>query len=96
VPLTVVAWAGLAGLLAGWTAAAAALLVVPALGFAAMAWHDRRTRAVEDAALFLRLAPQREQRERQARERARLTAEFDALVEEAGILAEPGAAGTQP
>jgi glycerol-3-phosphate O-acyltransferase / dihydroxyacetone phosphate acyltransferase len=86
VPLTVVVCSAIAGLVAGWTAAAATLALVPALGFAAMAWHDRRARAMEDAALFLRLAPQREHRQRQARDRAQLTAEFDALIEEAGIL----------
>jgi glycerol-3-phosphate O-acyltransferase / dihydroxyacetone phosphate acyltransferase len=96
VPLTVAVTTGLAATVAGWRGAAAALVAVPALGFAAMAWHDRRTRAAEDAALFLRLAPHREQRARQARERARLTAEFDALVEEAGILTQPRAAKTEP
>jgi hypothetical protein len=80
----------LAGVLvAGLRGAAIAAVIVPACGFAALAWHDRWARFREDARLFFRVLSRRDHQQRLARDRAQLAAEFDHIVEEAGVL-EPG------
>jgi hypothetical protein len=59
---------------------------VPALGLAALAWHDRWHLVQEDVRLFFRVLGRREHAERLARDRAALTAEFDALAAEVDAL----------
>ncbi|HEX6133280.1 MAG TPA: 1-acyl-sn-glycerol-3-phosphate acyltransferase [Longimicrobiales bacterium] len=86
VPLTMFVTIAVAALLDGARGALLAAILVPACGFAALAWHDRWTRFEEDARLFLRILAHRDHQQRLAEERARLAAEFDALVEEAGVL----------
>lgn len=86
VPATVLAAVAVGAILAGAAGALTALVAAPALGLVAMAWHDRRQRASQDAWLFLRVITRREHQQRQARERNRLAAEFDDLVEASGVL----------
>jgi glycerol-3-phosphate O-acyltransferase / dihydroxyacetone phosphate acyltransferase len=86
VPLTVAAGIAVGGLLYGAAGAAAAAVVVPALGLAALAWHDRWHLVQEDARLFFRVLGRREHADRLARDRAALTAEFDALAAEVDAL----------
>jgi glycerol-3-phosphate O-acyltransferase / dihydroxyacetone phosphate acyltransferase len=89
VPLTVATCVVLGALVAGaWGAVSGGALAV-ALGFTALAWHDRWGAVREDATLFFRLLPKRELQLRQAEERARLVSEFDALVVESSLV-EPG------
>jgi glycerol-3-phosphate O-acyltransferase / dihydroxyacetone phosphate acyltransferase len=88
VPLTVAA-----GIVAGWVlggahGAALAALLLPATGFAALAWHDAWDRVRDDVRLFGRVLLRADRRARLARHRAALVAEFDAIVEEAGVLAD--------
>jgi glycerol-3-phosphate O-acyltransferase / dihydroxyacetone phosphate acyltransferase len=85
VPLTLAVAAAAGLLLGGALVAAGAALAAALLGFGAIAWHDRWNRVRDDARLFLRALPRGEQRRRQAEERARLAAEFDAVVAESGV-----------
>lgn len=87
VPITIALAVTIAGLLAGWKGALVAAVLVPAAGLAAIAWHDRWQQVREDARLFFRVLFRADQRERLARDRAALTAEFDAIVEQSGVLA---------
>jgi glycerol-3-phosphate O-acyltransferase / dihydroxyacetone phosphate acyltransferase len=87
VPLTVVLAAAAGTWIGGWRGGMAAAVLVPLCGFAALAWHDRWQRVREDTLLFLRVLLRRDYRERLAAERARLTAEFDELVRESGVVA---------
>jgi glycerol-3-phosphate O-acyltransferase / dihydroxyacetone phosphate acyltransferase len=90
VPVTVLAGIGIGALLAGVTGVLAAAVLVPASGFAALAWHERWQRVSEDALLYLRVLLRRESRDRLARDRAALVSEFDSLM---AAGADPGAAG---
>jgi glycerol-3-phosphate O-acyltransferase / dihydroxyacetone phosphate acyltransferase len=80
VPVTTAACMAAGWMLAGAAGAAALAVAAPLLGLVAIAWHDRWQRVREDARLFLRVLPRGEHRRRQAEERRRLTAEFDALA----------------
>ncbi len=80
VPATVLA-AGLAGFLAaGPWAALALLVVVPLLGWIALAWRERWGRVREDVGLFLRVIARGRFRERLSDERKALTADFDEVL----------------
>ncbi|HSJ10459.1 MAG TPA: 1-acyl-sn-glycerol-3-phosphate acyltransferase [Longimicrobiales bacterium] len=86
VPLTVALGIVVAGVFWGWRGAVAAALLVPLSGFAALVWHGRWQAVRQDATLFFRVLFRRDHRDRLAAERARLTAEFDELVRESGVL----------
>jgi len=96
VPLTIVVCIAAGALLAGGRGALLAGVAAPLLGLAAIAWHDRWNRVRDDARLFLRVLPRHGHRARQASERARLAAEFDALVEASGALHAPSHAAAPP
>ncbi|HEX2167030.1 MAG TPA: lysophospholipid acyltransferase family protein [Longimicrobiales bacterium] len=88
VPLTMVLAIVIGALLDGARGALIGAVIVPACGFAALAWHDRWTRFREDAQLFVRVLSRRDHQERLARDRVALAAEFDELVERSGALQE--------
>jgi glycerol-3-phosphate O-acyltransferase/dihydroxyacetone phosphate acyltransferase len=88
VPLTMVIAITTGALLDGARGALLAAVLVPACGFAALAWHDRWTRFREDARLFFRVLSRRDQQDRLARDRASIAAEFDELVQVSGALQE--------
>ncbi|CAN5700095.1 hypothetical protein BH23GEM10_BH23GEM10_03330 [soil metagenome] len=94
VPLTTVIGMVVGAVIDGARGALIAAVVVPASGFAALAWHDRWRRVREDAVLFMRVLGRRDHQERLARERARLTAEFDELLDVA--IADPTPARPGP
>jgi 1-acyl-sn-glycerol-3-phosphate acyltransferase len=81
VPLTMFIAIVIGALLGGARGVLIAALAAPACGFAALAWHDRWARFREDARLFFRVLSRRDHRDRLARDRAALAAEFDELVE---------------
>lgn len=81
-PATLIVWTALAAWAAGWLAALAMLLVLPPLGFAALAWRDRRKEVWEDVRLFFKLVRRPELRDRFADQRAMLASEFDAVASE--------------
>jgi 1-acyl-sn-glycerol-3-phosphate acyltransferase len=74
-PITVIVCVTLAWMYLGARAALATLVVVPALGFLALAWRERWHRVREDARLFLRVL-------RHPRSPARLDAQRGQLVQE--------------
>lgn len=84
VPITTAVLMLIAALFLGWEGALLAAVIVPLSGFAAIAWHDRRKQIAEDVRLFFRVLFRRDHRERLARDRARLVAEFDQLVDAVG------------
>jgi len=86
VPLTCLLGIVAGAMLWGWRGALAAAVLVPLCGFVAMFWHDRRRQVREDATLFFRVLLRRDHQDRLAAERARLTREFDELVQESGVL----------
>jgi glycerol-3-phosphate O-acyltransferase / dihydroxyacetone phosphate acyltransferase len=86
VPITVMLCMLVAGLVGGTRAVALAALLVPALGFSALLWHDRLSRIREDGTLFFRVLFRQDHRRRLARDRAALTREFDELIEASGAL----------
>jgi glycerol-3-phosphate O-acyltransferase / dihydroxyacetone phosphate acyltransferase len=87
VPVTMVAGMIAAGLIFGAAGTAAAALLLPASAFIALAWHERRRRAAEDARLFFRVLLRRDRSDRLARDRRRLVAEFDAIAAAGAIPA---------
>lgn len=88
VPLTMLVALVTGAWIDGLRGALLAAVLVPACGFAALAWHERRTRFREDAQIFFRVLSRRDHRDRLARDRAALAAEFDQLVEVSGALQE--------
>jgi glycerol-3-phosphate O-acyltransferase / dihydroxyacetone phosphate acyltransferase len=88
VPLTMLLGVVAASVWFGAAGTAAAVVLLPLLGFAALAWHDRWDIVREDARLFFRVLMRRDRSDRLARDRAALAAEFDALIEESGVLAD--------
>jgi glycerol-3-phosphate O-acyltransferase / dihydroxyacetone phosphate acyltransferase len=88
VPLTmvVVIAAGIA--IDGLRGAIYAAVAAPLCGFAALAWRARWERFSEDATLFFRVLFRRDHRDRLARDRALLCAEFDDLVQVSGAVAD--------
>lgn len=91
VPATMTAGMAVAAGLYGLPGAATAVLLLPVTGFIAIGWHERRRRVREDARLFFRVLTRRDRRERLARDRAALVAEFDDIVARAGLTATSGA-----
>jgi glycerol-3-phosphate O-acyltransferase / dihydroxyacetone phosphate acyltransferase len=89
VPLTIAVATVAGALLGGWRGALAAALLAPLCGLAAIGWHDRWQQVREDARLFFRVLFRTDHRQRLARDRAALVAEFDALVADAGVLTTP-------
>lgn len=81
VPLTVVAGISAGALLYGPRGIIAAAVLLPVTGFAALAWHERWNRVREDARLFFRVILRKDRRDRLARDRAALVAEFDAVTD---------------
>jgi glycerol-3-phosphate O-acyltransferase / dihydroxyacetone phosphate acyltransferase len=94
VPLTLALCAAAGLLLAGPRGAAAGAALGIASGAAALASVDRWSRAREDARLFARVLMRTDLQERLSRERAALTAEFDALLEQGAT--DPGGATAAP
>ena len=88
VPLTMLLAIVAGALIDGARGALLAAVLVPACGFAALAWHDRWTRFREDAQLFFRVLSRRDHQDRLSRDRNALAAEFDELVEVSGALQE--------
>jgi glycerol-3-phosphate O-acyltransferase / dihydroxyacetone phosphate acyltransferase len=86
VPLTVLICTTAGAVLAGARGALLAAVLAPLIGFATLAWYDRLGRVTEDARLYFRVLFRRDHRERLARDRARMTAEFDELVSATGAL----------
>ncbi|HEX6309601.1 MAG TPA: 1-acyl-sn-glycerol-3-phosphate acyltransferase [Longimicrobiales bacterium] len=86
VPLTLLVTIVIGALLDGLRGALIAAVLVPACGFAALAWHDRWSTFAEDTRLFFRALARRDHQQRIAAERARLAAEFDAVMAEADLL----------
>jgi len=69
-------------LLVGGRAALAALLLLPVVGLAAVAWRDRQVEVREDVRVFLRARRLGRGLDRLGEQRAHLADEFDRLVEE--------------
>jgi glycerol-3-phosphate O-acyltransferase / dihydroxyacetone phosphate acyltransferase len=88
VPLTTLLAVVAGALLAGSRGALLAGIGVPLLGFVTMAWYDRWNRVREDARLFFRVLLRSDHRERLARDRSSLAAEFDALIAESRLFEE--------
>ena len=82
VPLTIALGMIVGALIDGARGAVIALIAVPLLGFVAMEWRDRFNAFREDARLFFRVLFRRDHQERLARDRAKLVAEFDQLVQQ--------------
>ena len=81
VPLTITVGVIVGALVDGGRGAVIALVAVPLLGFIAMEWRDRWREFREDARLFFNVLLRRDHQERLARDRAKLVAEFDELVD---------------
>jgi glycerol-3-phosphate O-acyltransferase / dihydroxyacetone phosphate acyltransferase len=88
VPVTMIVVLAAGWLLAGSRGAVLGAVLAPLTGFAALAWHGRWQRVREDLRLFARVLGRSDQRARLAGERAALVAEFDAVVDEAGVPAD--------
>lgn len=88
VPLTLLIAILAGALIDGARGALIATVLVPACGFAALAWHDRWNRFREDVQLFFRVLSRRDHQNRLSRDRNALAAEFDELVELSGALQE--------
>src|SRR5688572_3807723 len=86
VPVTIVIAAVVGALIGGWKGALLATVLAPLTGLAAIAWHARWQQVREDAGLFFGVLFRTDHRDRLARDRAALAAEFDALVDKAGVL----------
>ncbi|HUF51626.1 MAG TPA: 1-acyl-sn-glycerol-3-phosphate acyltransferase [Longimicrobiales bacterium] len=86
VPLTFFVAILVGAIAAGTRGALIAAVGVPIAGFTVLSWRDRWKNVLEDARLFLRVLFRRDRQERLAGERARIAAEFDALIEESGVL----------
>jgi glycerol-3-phosphate O-acyltransferase/dihydroxyacetone phosphate acyltransferase len=86
VPVTIAIATIVGALIGGWQGALLAAVLAPLAGFAAIAWHARWQQVREDASLFFRVLFRTDHRDRLARDRAALAAEFDALVDRAGVL----------
>jgi glycerol-3-phosphate O-acyltransferase/dihydroxyacetone phosphate acyltransferase len=87
--MTMTAWTILAWLWGGWTWALGIGVILIPLGLLAIAWHERWVRVEEDVRLFFRVAFRRDRRERLARMRKELVAEFD-LIGRSMDQADPG------
>lgn len=86
VPITIALALVVGALIAGWKGALLAAVLVPLSGLFAIAWHDRWQQVREDARLFFRVLFRTDHRQRLARDRAALVEEFDAVIDEAGVL----------
>jgi 1-acyl-sn-glycerol-3-phosphate acyltransferase len=84
-PLTLAAYVYLGWRIGGMTAAVALAVVLPLLGFAALAWQERWERVREDARLFLRVLSSPRTAQRLAQYRQSLSAEFDAIQRELAV-----------
>jgi hypothetical protein len=88
-PITVALCVVMAWIVAGPRAALLALILVPALGFLALAWRERWQRVREDARLFLRVLRNPRSPARIDVQRNRLVSEFDEIA--ALVAREPAA-----
>jgi hypothetical protein len=89
--ITLAGWTFLAWWLGGWSWALGIGVILVPLGLLAIAWHERWLRMEEDIRLFFRVAFRRDRRERLARMRKELVAEFDRIgrrMDRADRLAE--------
>ncbi|MBT8397516.1 MAG: hypothetical protein HKO65_10235 [Gemmatimonadetes bacterium] len=84
--ITLFGWTSLAWWYGGWTWALGIGAILIPLGLLAIAWHERWIRVEEDVKLFLRVAFQRDRRERLGALRADLVKEFDRI----GLRMEAG------
>ncbi|MCK5651642.1 MAG: 1-acyl-sn-glycerol-3-phosphate acyltransferase, partial [Gemmatimonadetes bacterium] len=75
-------WVGALWLTAGLRIAIAVLVAFPTVGIVAIAWRERWARVREDVALFLRVLRSPGARDRLAKERKELVAEFDQIAVE--------------
>ena len=85
VPVTLAICILVGALLDGWQGALFAALTVPFAGLVAIDWHERWQQVREDARIFLTVLPRADHRQRLAVDRARLVAEFDAVVAESHV-----------
>lgn len=93
-PIVLAVWVSLGAWLSGWPAAVAVLVALPMLGLVGVRWLDRFRDMMEDLRLFGRVASRGDRRDRLARTRRSLVAEFDAiqaLVEESAAPAATAA-----
>ena len=81
-PLFLVLYLYIAWRLAGPVAALATGIILPLLGFVALAWRERWSRVREDVRLFVRALTRPRTRERLAQYREQLAHEFDAIEAE--------------
>ncbi len=89
--ITLAGWTFLAWWWGGWSWALGIGVILVPLGLLAIAWHERWLRMEEDIRLFFRVAFRRDRRERLARMRKELVAEFDRIgrkMDRADRLAE--------
>ncbi|MCI0434034.1 MAG: 1-acyl-sn-glycerol-3-phosphate acyltransferase [Gemmatimonadetes bacterium] len=89
VPVTWLVIAGIIWRLAGPGLGVLALIALPLLGLAAIAWWERWRRVREDARVFVRALTHRGSVDRMASLRAQLAAEFDRILEEAPAIRAP-------
>ena len=75
-------WVGVLWLTAGLRIGIAVLVAFPTVGIVAIAWRERWARVREDVALFLRVLRSPGARDRLAKEREELVAEFDRIAVE--------------
>ncbi|MBR9989915.1 MAG: 1-acyl-sn-glycerol-3-phosphate acyltransferase [Gemmatimonadetes bacterium] len=81
VPLTMLVVITAGAAIDGARGALLAAVLVPACGFAALAWRDRWNRFSEDVLLFVRVLGRRDHQDRLARDRSVIAAEIDELIE---------------
>lgn len=79
-PLMYAVWLAAIGWRWGPLALAIAAVVLPPVGWIALAWHERRGQVWEDVRLFWQVVRRRGIRERLDRRRSDLAAEFDAVA----------------
>ncbi len=77
--ITLSGWTFLAWWWGGWSWALGIGIILVPLGLLTIAWHERWIRVEEDIRLFFRVAFSRDRRERLARMRKGLVAEFDRI-----------------
>jgi glycerol-3-phosphate O-acyltransferase / dihydroxyacetone phosphate acyltransferase len=92
VPLTLALGMAVGAVLGGITGVLIAAAAVPMLGLATIYWYDRLNRVLEDGRIFVRVLTRADHRDRLARDRGSLVEEFDAVVEEARLFDDAGAA----
>jgi 1-acyl-sn-glycerol-3-phosphate acyltransferase len=75
-------WVGALWITTGWRVGTSILVALPTVGIIAIAWRERWARVREDVALFIRVLRSPGARDRLAKERKELVAEFDRIAVE--------------